>query len=59
LHQSLLLFYKNNKGTSFPNQHIIVAVRTQFSKDDVDASDSLLVGLCDDDFNGDGGVWVD
>jgi hypothetical protein len=34
-------------------------VRTQFSKDDVDASDSLLVGLFDDDFNGDGRVRVD
>jgi hypothetical protein len=31
-------------------------VRTQFSKDDVDASDSLLVGLFDDDFDGDGRV---
>jgi hypothetical protein len=33
-----------------------VGVRTQFSKDDVDASDSLLVGLFDDDFDEDGGV---
>jgi hypothetical protein len=34
-------------------------VRTQFSKDDVEASDSLLAGLFDDDINGDDGVWVD
>jgi hypothetical protein len=38
---------------------IIYIVRTQFSKDDVDASDSLLARLFDDDFNGDDGVWVD
>jgi hypothetical protein len=38
---------------------LVIIVRTQFSKDDVEASDSLFAGLFDDDINGDDGVWVD
>jgi hypothetical protein len=34
-------------------------VRTQFSKDDVESSDSSGYWIIDDDVNGDDGVWVD
>jgi hypothetical protein len=47
------------RNTYILSAHLKHSVRTQFSKDDVDASDSLLAGLFDDDFNGDDGVWVD
>jgi hypothetical protein len=34
-------------------------VRTQFSKDDVESSDSSGYWIVDDDVDGDNGVWVD
>jgi hypothetical protein len=39
--------------------YIIIIVRTLFSKDDVESSDSSVYWIVDDDINGDDGVWVD
>jgi hypothetical protein len=50
-------FFQKKLCCEFLN--IFVHVRTQFSKDDMEASDSSVCWIVDDDINGDNGVWVD
>jgi hypothetical protein len=63
--QSLAVYVTNNniyKHLSITKKKLIILmqlVRTQFSKDDVESSDSSVCWIVDDDINGDDGVWVD